>query len=303
MRALFLSTSSNETQKYSDSLACLNLGPVSTMVYDTPDTTDANLFGRCKDISPDVIVYIGSRWGPQPATSTLAQINNLVAPMVHLCSDAADPPWWDLLREYHGAGAFAVTVAIDGNSNWPLHDSQLTLLTPIDPKNFSLVPRPHAERQWAAAYAGNPGGTQSARRGILHEFAFRNLLRFRMRDGGMETYPDYCRFVEDTRLMLNIPYSGTESAMQVKGRVVEVGMGGGCLLEVADSPTGRWFQPRSESEPGEFLAYETVEEAVGLIEWAAANPEEVEAMGLRLRERVLAEHSPKVFWGKVLARV
>src|SRR4029077_7858334 len=99
MKSLVLLTGTNETLKYAESLQ--QFGEVKILRYDTPGGSDQSLYLGVKEVAPDFIVYVGSRWGPQPSITTLANINNSIAPMIHLCSDAADSPWWDLLREYH----------------------------------------------------------------------------------------------------------------------------------------------------------------------------------------------------------
>jgi hypothetical protein len=300
MRALFLSTSSNETTKYMESLACLNLGPVEMLRYDEQEVTDANLHSRIKDFKPDIIVYVGSRWGAQPSTHTLAHINANVAPCVHLCSDAADLPWHDLINEYHYAGAFALQVAIDGNKKWPLDGlpDGMTLLTPINPTHFTSPPKPHAERKIVCGYAGNAGSQGSIRRNILTELMLRNLLTVRMRDDEPGSYDKCCEFMSDCRISINIPYSGTQAALQVKGRVIEAGLAGSCLLELGGSPTSDWFKPGED-----YVEYYTVGQAMQVIEMLHDKPEATQAYGEKLRARVLAEHSPQVFWNKVFERI
>ena len=299
MRTLFLSTSSNETTKYLESLECLKLGPCEMLRYDSADQTEANMYSRAKESKPDLIVYIGGVYGKQPATSTLARINAKIAPMVHLCSDAADAPWWALLREYHLAGCFTLQVAIDGNLHWPLADSQLTLLTPINPAHFNGTVKPHAEREYVCGWAGNAGSEGGRRRAVLTELMLRNLLRVRMRSGEMDTYDAMCAFLGNCRMSLNISWSGTEQAHQVKGRVIETGLAAGVLLEIKGSPTAQWFTPGVD-----YLEYSTMDELIEAIKcYELQLPSWGEEMGKRLQARVLAEHHPRVFWGKILERI
>lgn len=298
MKAVFLSTSSGETTKYAESLTDILGAEPGIVRYDHPEATDASVYSEVKAAKPDFIVYIGSRWGKQPSTSTLCQINGSVAPMVHLCSDAADPPWHDLLREYHNQGAFAVQVAIDGNDNWPGADAGLTLLTPIAASHFLAYPMTHSVRRISCGYAGNGGGDGSKRRQILFALMMKNLLTIRQRDDTEGSYEQYCDFLSVSRLVLNIPFSGTEAVMQVKGRVVEAGLAGACLLECRGSPTAKWFRPGVD-----YLEYSSIGEAEALIDRLSKQPEETEKLGDNLRARVLAEHLPVAFWGNVLKRI
>lgn len=299
MRSLFLSTSSGETYKYLESLECLNLGPCSMLRYDAPEETDATVYVKAKAFAPDLIVYIGGCFGKQPATHTLARINGDIAPMVHICSDASDAPWWGLLRQYHQAGAFALQIAIDGNPAWPLADSQMTLLTPINPAHFNGSVKPHSEREYVCGWAGNAGSEGGRRRMILTELMLRNLLRVRMRTDAADSYDSMCAFMGNCRMSLNVSFSGTEQAMQVKGRVIETGLAAGVLLELKGSPTSQWFTPGVD-----YLEYSGMDQLIEAIKvYEMELPSWGEEMGKRLQARVLAEHHPKVFWGKILERI
>lgn len=295
-KALFLSTSTNETTKYGESLECIGGWEVGWVRYDEPEVTDQTLYTAVKGHAPDFMVYIGSRWGPQPSTHTLAQLNANVAPMVHLCSDAADPPWWDLLKEYHQAGAFALQVTIDGAQRWPLAGlpRSMSLLTPINPAYFREA-IPHADRAWDCGYAGNAGSAGGMRRAILTDLAFTNRLRLRLRGNGPDGYQDCCDFIRQCRMTLNVSFSGTEAVHQVKGRVVEAGLAGSLLLDFAAAPTSHFFTPGVD-----YLPYATTQELGALIDMHTGRPDLTEPYGARLRARILAEHSPLAFWSKIL---
>lgn len=297
MRAVMLSTSSGETDKYAHSVESVYGGNVPIVRYDVPNAQEPDVYAAVKALRPELILYIGTRWGQQPSTATLARMNEKLAPMVHLCSDAADPPWWDLLREYDERSCFQVQVAIDGNDNWPGSQRGMTLLTPVDPANFSVT-LPHIARPIACGYGGNPGTNGGVRRSVLWETMSHNLLTVRMRDGSPDTYDDYCRFILQSRMSLNIPHTGTESKYHVKGRVIESGLAGCCLLEIAGSPTNKWFAPDRE-----YLEYASMDQLRGYIRDLRDSPEETQLRGERLRERILAEHTPQIFWAKVLDRI
>ena len=85
--------------------------------------------------------------------------------------------------------------------------------------------------------------------------------------------------------------------MHVKGRVVEVGMAGGLLLEMKGSPTPNFFTPGVD-----YLEWESMEEAHDIVNRMSERPDETEAFGMRLREKVLSNHGPDKFWGRILSR-
>jgi len=299
VKILFLSTSSNETTKYAESLGCLNPESVAIIRYDDENYVDSLVIAKAKEYAPDFIVYIGSRWGAQITILTLAKLNTEIAPTVHICSDAADPPWHDLLMEYHYAGAFALQVAIDGNKQWPLHGTSagMTALTPVDPSRFNGF-KPHSDRSIACGYAGNPGSEGSVRRHILSELVFHHAIDVRLRAEGPDSYGKMCAYMQDCRISINLSHTGTQAAKQVKGRVVEAALAGSCLLELAGSPTCDWFSLNAD-----FLQYEGPGDAIETIKHYSTRPEETEAMGRRLREKVLAEHTPLKFWSKICERI
>lgn len=298
MRCTFLSTSSNETTKYAESLSSCTGANVSIIRYDLPDVAETDLYLQVRQSKPDLIVYIGSRWGPQPSIAFLCKANEKIAPSVHLCSDAADPPWHDLLRDYDRAGAFSVQVTIDGNPQWPGAQRGLTLLTPIASAHFPQVVLPHVSRPIGCSYAGNKGSEGGVRRQVLVELMFENLLTIRTRDGADDSYEAYAEHLARSRLTLNVPLSGTEQTMQVKGRVVEAGIAGAALLEMAGAPTTQWFRSGID-----FMEYATLDDAKKLIRQFVNEPELTQLMGEQLRQRVLTEHSPQVFWGKIMDRI
>ncbi len=300
MRSLFLSTSSNETDKYCDSLRNLNLGETQIIRYDGLGMTDQALYAQARDWKPDLLVYIGARWGKQPSISALANLNNKVAPMVHICSDAGDPPWHDLLREYNSHGAFALQVSIDGSHKWPFADTQMTALTPVDPALFPPVLVPHRERTIILGYGGNPGGGPQSKRTIMLSqlLAHPDALDIRMRSTLPHTYEAYCFYLAKLRMSLNVSFTGTEASMHVKGRVLESALAGACLLETRGSPSNYWFKPGLD-----YLEYSTAEEAMAIRERLKNEPEESQAIADSLRRRVLAEHSPAVFWQRIFGRI
>lgn len=299
MRSLFLSTSTNETDKYRDCLTNLKLGETHVLRYDNPAMSDPILYGQVKDWAPDLIVYIGSRWGKQPSIACLSKMAEKLAPSVHICSDAADMPWHDLLREYHLCGAFTVQVAIDGSHKWPLASSQMTALTPVDPILFPQRISPHAERGISCGFAGNGGGGPGSKRTELLGYLLeKRILDLRIRSNLPYTYESYCDYLGKCRTSLNIAYSGTEQALQVKGRVLESGLAGACLLETAGAPTSYWFRPGLD-----YLEYKDPADLVAIITRIEHEPEATQAMAESLRRRVLSEHSPAQFWNRIFGRI
>ena len=304
MKGLFVTSATNETIKYGESFEYLG-HEVATAKYTnrighkgqgTVGIGDAEIISRAKEYAPDLIVYIGSRWGDLlsiPALKTLRGI----APTVHICSDAADKPWWDLLVDYDKAQAFDLQVAIDGNKEWPLHATQLTCLTPFRPDQYPAVPPSHRFRAHAWGYAGNPGGRGSKRKAMMDPMAQLGMA-VRLRDPAPGTHQAYIDFMCSCRIVVNFPHTGTQRYMHVKGRVIECGMTGAVLLEQRGAPTHDWFTPGED-----YLEYDSPAEAKVIVDRLAHNYEVTQTMGERLRAKVLSQHGPDKFWGRILERV
>ena len=104
--------------------------------------------------------------------------------------------------------------------------------------------------------------------------------------------------MSDTRIMPNFSQTGSYERMHVKGRVVEAGWAGTMLLEAEGSPAKDWFELGVD-----YLEYSTPLRAKELVEEYKDKPEESEAMGIRLHQKVVAEHSPQKFWGRIFDKI
>lgn len=316
MKGLFVTSATNETFKYEDSFGLLPGAEFASVRYTNrngregtryPGLMDEQIVAKAKEYSPDVIVYIGSRWGELVEIPNLLRLRE-IAPTVHICSDAADKPWHDLIEEYDAAQCFALQVAIDGNRFWPLEGKPggLTALTPFNPHRFPNPPLAHASREILLGYGGNLGGGPSKKRGWVPSHRRKNIdalvmrfgMKFRERNDEQGSYGKYAAFLSNCRFSVNFPWTGTQESMQVKGRVVETALAGAVLLEHSGAPTRDWFEVGAD-----FLEWDSPRTVGEILERLRDLPEESQAMGLRLRERVLAEHSPSRFWGRIFDRI
>ena len=113
-----------------------------------------------------------------------------------------------------------------------------------------------------------------------------------------DTYQKCADYISQCRIMPNFPATGSFERMHVKGRVVEVGLAGGLLLEQKGSPTPNFFTPGVD-----YLEWETTDQAREIVERLKDKPEETQAFGERFREKVMANHSAEKFWGRILDRL
>jgi len=188
-----------------------------------------------------------------------------------------------------------VSVNIDGNPNWTCGDNDLTLLSPTAPQ-FYQEPRPLTERPILFGFAG--GYSSPSRATIINRLALDCGLVIPPRNERYGSYQDYANFLLNVRLVPNVPFSGSDNSRQVKGRVLESGLARCCLLEHDSSAAKDWFTPGVD-----YAEYSDVDDAVAKARWLLDNPNVMQSMADNLHKRVMEEHSPKAFWGKVFAAI
>ncbi len=284
MRAIVLTTSTPDTEKLISSFTALH--PATEVIrYDVPGVDVARI---AEERRPDFIVYIGAirqfhnQWVPD--AETLARANR-AAPMVHICSDAADPPWWPVLEEYHAAKSFRLQVSIDGCHDSPMARLGMVALTPVDPSWFPETPWHH--RIHPCGFAGGVG-----HRAALLETLERAGLLERLPPGSQTRYDHMCAFYSLCRLVVNDARTGTGERRHVKGRFVEAALAGAVPIEPHDSPASDWFKPGID-----YLVWRDPEDAARHIrEQHPGN----QRMARRLRAQMLERHAGPAFWKRVM---
>jgi hypothetical protein len=347
MKILFATTSTNNTETVLSSLDYLKSHEISVFQYDRkwnmecqqavtanpsvrdqlqagqwppPDQregwrkrvrTDDDLLTQVDVWKPDVVIYISAWEGLFVLEhETLGAINQK-APVVHMCFDGADNPWWPQMKVFEEKGLFSLTLNIDGSHVWPggkewgltpySGEAQwrikngLTLLTPLDPRFFNSPDNPFMQRPYGIAYAGNHGGW-------LRDWLFQKMSNkgyaTRVRDDVMGSYGFYCRFLQQCKAVVSVPFTGSTTTYHVKGRVLEAGYAGACLMEWRNEATRAWFTPRHM-----FWEYEGVENCIEECEWLIGHPKLCEEMARNLHHEVTTKHDPHSFWTAVLDRV
>jgi hypothetical protein len=241
---------------------------------------------------PDFISYIGAISGgtlPVPSPDILCALN-AVAPMIHLCGDACDSSWWDWLHEYDRRQCFTVQVSMDGSPDNPIlgFKNGISLLSPVDCRPF--FPRPWSERSIRLGLVGGYG--HSLRANTISALLDQGLLSFTVTHQD-RSYAEMARIMCDTRVTLNNADNGTGNRRHVKGRVIEAGFAGSCLLETRGSPTADWFAPGYE-----FLEYDDANEVMQILN--DRSDDDLRSIAGRFHARMVREHHPRVFWDKVL---
>ena len=313
VRGFFIITTTSETHKHYQSFASLPGNEIGVYVYNhrlghgiVGAALDEDIRAAAARFRPDFVVYVGACGGNVPSPESFRSLREEIAPTIHFCSDAADDPWWPLLEVYERKESFSLQVALDGVLPPPIAESGLAALTPIDLAFYDTGILPHMKRDIAIGFAGNVGQRRKKKGRILSvdprlefaEYLQGHGLQVRLRVGGPENYHEVAQFLCHCRMVPNFAQTGSRRHLHVKGRVIEAGLAGATLIEPRGSPTVRWFKPGVD-----YLEWGNVEEAAAHADRLRGRPEETEAMGARLRARVIAEHSPAAFWRRIFDRL
>ena len=258
-------------------------------VWDDPD--DKSILQTARDTAPDIIFYVGGNAGiGLPLFETFQDLRT-IAPLVHLCWDATDSAWHEVLRTYKKAGCFDLQVAMDGGIDSPV---DMATLTPVDTRPYEQ----HSDvRNIRCAFAGqnvnktwNPSD-QHPRWYVLTPLIEMGLVEYRQRNDSPSG--DYVRYIKGCQILLNISHTGSGKAHHVKVRIVEAGFAGCALLEMKQAPTCHNWIPEEC-----LLLYANVEEAAEIIR--SAN---VERKALALGEYVRENYSPQRIYQSILAQL
>lgn len=345
MRIAIITTSTNNTNTVIDSLAQIGLGQIDVLRYDSkwnqeclqainvdPEVRtllqmgawpppehreafrprvqmDEEMLEYVRDSKPDLVIYISAWEGLfVPKTETLGQINAM-SPLIHLCFDGADPPWWPQMKLFEELGVFSLTVNIDGGQFWPGGNAwidqtdiprlkkSMTTLTPLDPRAFTGVQVPFMDRPYSIGYAGNAGGW------IRSHFVTRlqkevKAFTYRPRDDHPQSYKIFCDFLRHCKAVISIPFTGSNATKHVKGRVIETGFAGAALMEYKNDATSSWFIPRFE-----YWEYDTIEEGLESAEYLAGHPKLCQDMARALHYRCTTQYSAENIWKAVFNAV
>jgi hypothetical protein len=294
MRVLCLITYTDCENKYR---SLQSLGhEVFTQQYDNrPHSQHHELVDTAKSWKPDFILFIGAieqyHGRPVPRPDILCALNS-VAPMVHMCDDAGDPPWWPMLEVYNREKCFTVQVSIDGAPGTPIDhfENGMLELTPIDWRVFK-----HVLWEQKAIKLGMVGGLgHSSRKTTTEALVAKGLLNFCEGPIG-RSYDVMADLMSHTKITYNYGITGSTQSMHVKGRVVEAGFAGSVLLEKQGSPTKNWFEPGVD-----FLEFDNAEDAAQIVE--TIPDEKLREMAARFHCKVFTHHHPVLFWDRVLKR-
>ncbi len=297
MKFVVLKTYSDDCSNYWSGLECIGHRVIQLRYDDLSYDRHGELVNRVIDYKPDVVVFIGAYEKSHPfpvmQPGNLKRIRDKF-PLIHLCGDAGDQPWWDQLLDYDRQECFTLQVFIDGVVSSPLMQNLLgrnvmAKLSPIDPRPFSdfLLWKDRNN------FIGLTGGYGHNARGEMmnHMKQYCSLWMHDVPYSVMAAAMGRCKVI------VNCPMTGSARHQHVKGRVIETAWAGACLFEQANPHTRRWFKPGSE-----FIEWDDLKDLDEKLQWARDNDAEVGEIASHMRDHAMLRHHPSVFWKDVLTK-
>ena len=287
MRSLFITTKTSDCDNHVKAWKSV-YGETAHRTFDHMGLRNDWMFlDWAREIEPDVIFYIGANQAPgNPKPDTLRALRAF-APMVLLCSDAADTPWHPVLNQYRKQGCFDLLVSIDG-SRTPYVD--LATLTPIAPEPFT---RSDVPRDICCGFSGTVG-RWNIRSETINALEWLGGLTVREREP-QDGYNEHAAFMRRCKMILNTSWTGSGQSHHIKGRVLEAGWAGCALLEYAESPIAEWFPSDC------YFIWRDAKEAATIIK--DASDEEISHRAERLAHEVRTRYSAKSIYEEILKRI
>jgi len=288
MKALFCTTLTNEVAGHVSAWGDFTDTPYERVTFDHRGIRNDHLLTEAAErVRPDIIFYIGACNAPgNPRPETFVALRKL-APSVNLCSDAKDRPWHPVLAGMRTRGCFDLQVSIDGAK---IPEVDHATLTPVDTRYFENGDWP--ARDIRCGFSGSVG-RWNARSEIVNALEWFGGLTVRRRENA-DGYEEHVRFLKRCAMVLNLSWTGSQQAHHIKGRVLEAGWAGACLLEHRDSPIGEWFPKDC------YLTFDDAKDAASLIKNAPADV--IRATANRLAAYVREHYTPAKIYGEIVAK-
>lgn len=222
---------------------------------------------------------------------------------IYYCCEASNPDWWPKLDNIKNH--VKIIVNVDGNDAYK--DAYTTLAIYGQANSFCGTgnhdPAAHFfdSRPIPVGFCGgyDPHGTTMRSR-LLRHFdpqkvrigpypLFVNYPFIELPN----TYHLYAGFLMNTKFVINSSGSSGDKSNHVKGRVLEAGLAGCCLLEDSKSPIDKWFSDDC------YFKYNEPWDCEMIIRELLDNPE-AKKRAKNLAKEVREKYNPKKLWKEIL---
>lgn len=294
MKALFVTTSTMDVDSLVNAWDCWNETKSTRIKFNhiEPQIDNAGILKSSIDSNPDVIFYIGGAGPNMPSLNTFHKLKEL-APLVNLCCDAGDHPYYPYLQTYKDSKCFDLQVTLDGCYDAPV---DFVTVTPVDPTLFST---PDYARNIHCGFSGNFGRparqpNRQPRNQVVVQLNKRKLLTLRDRNKTGD-YEGHVEFTRKCLMVLNCAWRGSGIGYHVKGRVLEAARAGCSLLENEGAQTEKWLPKEL------FFTYDSIDHAASIIKNSTV--EDLTEKGNALREYVKDRYHPREIYGAILKEI
>lgn len=261
--------------------------------------SDERILEQARQFMPTHVVWLGVCGGAYETRKETFKELRRNARTIALVPEASHPDWDRLIQTFYDYDCFDLIVNLDGNSAWNDRGMGLTTLAIYDQRPYAK----YRDFEWRkrpidVGFCGGSGSFGTMRQKLtdhLREAGVLTELRFVDIPG---TYQVYADFLMNCKIVVNAAGSGNDRSLHVKGRVIEAGLAGCCLLEQSDSPTWQWFGV------GSFFEFTDPEHCQWLInDLLKGSADRALCAAENLAREVRTNYSPEKLWGQIFERV
>lgn len=305
MRLLYLRSSSMQCDPHVSSLKeCWNgVGGKAFKVFDYfCEDSDNAILDIAHEFEPTHVIWIGTCGGPYETKAETFQELRKKSKTIMICPEASHPDWDRLIQEFYDKDSFDLIINIDGNPNWGHRQGKgLTTLAMYGQRAYQMD---HNYYHWRnrpidVGFCGGSGYPGTMRQRLVHHLTMvrrHNNMPLLTQFPFIEcpgTYQLYADFMRMTKIAVNSCGSGEDRSKHVKGRVVEAGLAGCCLIEEEGSPIGLWFSKES------YFTFETPEHCEAIIYEILSDPTEAIKRRDNFCNETRRKYTPYKMWDEI----
>jgi hypothetical protein len=215
--------------------------------------------------------------------------------IIYLVPEASHPDWkaqLDKLKSFVN-----LIVNLDGDYAWDPERKNYTTLAIYGQKAYDIQKHNNwNDRPINVGFCGGMGSLQSSRKRLIDYLKSLEILTTFPFIETCDTYNQYVDFMMSCKIVVNAAGSSDDKSKHVKGRLVEAGLAGCCLIEEEGSPISLWF------EQGSYFTFTTPEHCAQVIEYLLKNPEIAANAANKLYKQVREKYSPRKVWDEIITR-
>lgn len=247
------------------------------------------------EFKPTHVICLGACGSPYDIQKETFKQLRKTAKTILLCPEASHPEWHKLIQSYYDYDCLDLIVNLDG-AYWEQQDKGHTTLAIYGVEPYRKYPyRIWQKRPINVGFCGGVGGPGTMRLKLLDYLKEQKLVTIFNFIETRGTYQQYADFMMSCKIVVNCAGSSGDRSKHVKGRVVEAGLAGACLLEEVGSPIAKWIRE------GSYFTFHGLEDCKNQIEFLLSHPEQARISASYLHDDVIMDFHPKRQWQKIFS--